>query len=340
MALGPVTHSSHLRLSIYESHAHARLQKRGARNPGAPPVCETANSGSNISQEMCGGAILANFSPDRVRRRLTAAQLWPNASFSEERKVTGKGKRKTAATTDDEFEAEFQLFEEEEEKEDDDDETSMAAAYVAERSRRYLPSIADAISTRNVSVAKSSKYRGVRRRPSGRWAAEIRDARQGRRVWLGTYGSAEEAGRAYDREARRIRGKGARLNFPHEGCSRRRNLPWIIDLNLSAVSDDHMMATDADAEQEEIMLRKIKQLIAPGPHDERTASIVSELMGGAQQRSGTRVPPGELRRAALNSACSREMEKLAAMRSDLENRIRQLDERKDQLVRIASLLLD
>uniref|UniRef100_A0ACD5XI41 Uncharacterized protein n=1 Tax=Avena sativa TaxID=4498 RepID=A0ACD5XI41_AVESA len=291
---------------------------------------------------MCGGAILANFSPDRVRRRLTAAQLWPNASFSEERKVTGKRKRKTSATTDDEFEAEFQLFEEEEEEDDDDNETSMVAASVAGRSRRNLLSIAGAIDTRNVSAAKSSKYRGVRRRSSGRWAAEIRDARLGRRVWLGTYGSAEEAGRAYDREARRIHGKGARLNFPHEACSRRRNLPGNIDLNLPAVADDHMMATDAEAELEESMLlTKIKQLVAQGPHDERTASIVSELMGGgARQRSGTRMPPGELRRAALNSACSREMEDVAALRSDLENRIRQLDERKDQLVRIASLLLD
>uniref|UniRef100_A0ACD5TVA5 Uncharacterized protein n=1 Tax=Avena sativa TaxID=4498 RepID=A0ACD5TVA5_AVESA len=331
------TSSGLVSVYIQVSHACKNAKARGKKSGCLSPVCETANSGRTISQEMCGGAILADFSPDRVRRRLTAAQLWPNASFSEERKVTGKRKRKTSATTDDEFEAEFQLFEEEEEEDDDDDnETSMVAASVAGRSRRNLPSIAGAISTRDVSVAKSSKYRGVRRRSSRRWAAEIRDARQGRRVWLGTYGSAEEAGRAYDREARRIHGKGARLNFPHEGCSRRRNLPWNIDLNLPAVSDDHMM----DAELEESMLTKIKQLIAQGPHDERTASIVSELMGGARQRSGTRVPPGELRRAALNSACSREMEEVAALRSGLENRIRQLDEQKDQLVRIASLLLD
>ncbi|KAM0831673.1 hypothetical protein ACQ4PT_065382 [Festuca glaucescens] len=60
----------------------------------------------------------------------------------------------------------------------------------------------------------------------------------GRRVWLGTYGTAEEAGRAYDREARRIRGKSARLNFPLEGCSRRRNLPRNIDVNMPAAPDD------------------------------------------------------------------------------------------------------
>jgi hypothetical protein len=42
----------------------------------------------------------------------------------------------------------------------------------------------------------------------------------------------------------------------------------------------------------------------------------------------------------LISACSREMEEVAALRRDLENRMRQLDERKDQLARIAALLLD
>uniref|UniRef100_A0A1D1XTK3 Ethylene-responsive transcription factor WIN1 n=1 Tax=Anthurium amnicola TaxID=1678845 RepID=A0A1D1XTK3_9ARAE len=63
-------------------------------------------------------------------------------------------------------------------------------------------------------MVQTKKFRGVRQRHWGSWVSEIRHPLLKRRVWLGTFETAEEAARAYDQAAVLMSGLSAKTNFP------------------------------------------------------------------------------------------------------------------------------
>ncbi|CAM8914568.1 unnamed protein product [Rhodiola kirilowii] len=112
-------------------------------------------------------------------------------------------------------------------------------------------------------VNGNKKFRGVRQRHWGSWVSEIRHPLLKRRVWLGTFETAEEAARAYDQASVLMSGRNAKTNFPVDQTDNNNNNSTTDSSNDK---NHHSRSSFSNMTLSEILHAKLKKCTkAPSP---------------------------------------------------------------------------
>ncbi|XP_073223248.1 ethylene-response factor C3-like [Cicer arietinum] len=124
-------------------------------------------------------------------------------------------------------------------------------------------------------INKEKTYIGVRKRAWGKFAAEIRDTtRGGKRVWLGTFDTEEEAALAYDQAAFSMRGNNALLNFHVKRVKQS-----LKDIQYDCSNINHSSSSPALALKERYYNRR--KLISSSKSKKGKAGILQQSKGSS-----------------------------------------------------------